>query len=224
MEEIVLIGASGLAREVLSADQSNYRIVGILDDDADLNETVIGGVPVVGTVASAADRSERLVICVGSGAGRRSIVERLAVLGVTDDRFVTVVDSSVRVPGSCTVGLGSILLANVVLTADVTVGRHVVVMPNVTFTHDNRVGDFSTVAAGAAFGGNVRIGEASYTGMNASVRQHVSIGADSILGMGAVLLEDLPDHETWAGIPASKLGRNAPALERVDSLSPGAVS
>jgi hypothetical protein len=75
-----------------------------------------------------------LVVCVGRGAGRERVVKRLFDRGIREDRFSAVVDPNVRVPPSCRVRVGSILLGGVVLTADVVLGRHVVVMPNATLT------------------------------------------------------------------------------------------
>ena len=89
------------------------------------------------------------------------------------------------------------------------VGAHVVAMPNVVITHDCRVDDFATFAAGVALGGGVRVGRAAYLGMNSSVLPGRSIGAGATVGMGAVVLHDVPDHETWAGVPAHRLGETA---------------
>lgn len=211
MNELLLLAASGLAREVLSTDQGDYRIVGILDDDALLRGEWIGGVEVLGGIDRAVDGDESLLVCVGAGRGRRKVVDRLASLGVRADRYAIIVDSSVRVPESCVIGAGSILLSNVVLTADVVVGRHVVAMPHVTLTHDDVVGDFATLAAGVTLGGSVTVGAASYLGMNASVRQRVTVGAGVTIGMGAVVLGDVPDGETWAGVPARRLAAPAGA-------------
>lgn len=208
MEKTLLIGASGLAREVLAVtrDGDTHVVVGILDDDwADIGDH-FDGVPVLGSVERAIDYVDtRLLICVGAGRAREQIVARLARLGVPEDVYTSVIDPSVRNPAGCRVGRGTILLANVVLTTAVSIGHHVVVMPNVTLTHDDVVGDFATIAAGAVFGGGVHIGRGAYVGMNASVRQRLGVGADSVLGMGAVLLESLPDGEIWAGVPAGRI-------------------
>jgi UDP-3-O-[3-hydroxymyristoyl] glucosamine N-acyltransferase len=75
-------------------------------------------------------------------------------------------------------------------------------MPGVTFTHDDEVADFSTFAAGVSLGGSVRIGRAAYLGMNSSVRQRTSVGAYATIGMGAAVLSNVPDGETWIGVPA----------------------
>jgi len=204
MEDLILLGASGLAREVIAA-RHRYRIVGILDDDEALHGLLIGGIEVLGGLGLAGELMARLVVCVGDGSGRRAIVHRLDGLGVSERRYATLMDGSVEIPNGCTVGNGSVILAGVVLTANVSIGHHVVIMPHCTLTHDTSIGDFATLAAGVTLGGAVRLGEGSYLGMNASIRQNVRIGPDATVGMSAAVLEDVPGGETWAGVPARPL-------------------
>lgn len=202
---ILLIGAGGLAREVLAAGCGD--VVGLLDDDPRLEGGTVAGAPVLGGVGLAAAREEALLVCIGPGAGRRDVVARLASLGVGPSRYAGFVAGSARVGAGCRVGAGSILLDGVVVTADSTLGRHVVAMPHCTVTHDDRLGDYATLAAGVALGGGVTVGDAAYLGMNASVRQGVTIGAGATIGMGAAVLGDVPAGETWAGVPARRLPR-----------------
>ena len=204
MRSLVLVGASGLAREVLMVVRERYDDVVVVDDDPQRWGTRIHGALVIGppSVAAEPDAGD-IVVCLGSGRSRRLMVERLTALGVTADRYPVVVDASVRVPSTCTIGAGSVLLAGVVLTCDVHLHRHVVVMPHVTLTHDDVVSDYATLCAGVALGGGVTVGQAAYLGMHASVRQNLTVGPDSVLGMGAVLLHDLPAGETWTGVPAT---------------------
>jgi|SRR5664279_315585 len=221
LQPLILIAASGLAREVMTAVGAGivYDVVGLLDDDVDLHGTTIGGAPVLGGVDTA-DRfpEARFVVCAGSGRARQRIVERLSDAGVGSGRYATVVHPGSEVPASCSVGVGSTLLANVTLTADVVIGEHAVLMPQVVLTHDDRVGDFATLCAGVVLGGGVDVGSGAYLGMNASVRQNLRVGAGATLGMGSVLLRDLPDNEVWAGIPALELtgSRQRPSLTVVD--------
>ncbi|MGV8911581.1 MAG: NeuD/PglB/VioB family sugar acetyltransferase [Rhodoglobus sp.] len=205
---LLLIAAGGLAREVLSVvRESGREVLGFLDDRHDELPSSITGVPVLGGIDDVVryPRAE-LLVCVGSGIGRERVVARLSALGVESERYSTVIDPSVRNPGGCPVGVGSILLAGVVLTADAVVGEHVVLMPRVTVTHDCLIGDFATLAAGVALGGGVRVGRGAYLGMNCSVRQNLSIGIGATIGMGAVVLTDVHSSETWAGVPAQRLG------------------
>jgi sugar O-acyltransferase (sialic acid O-acetyltransferase NeuD family) len=205
---LLLLGAGGLAREVVAMESSlgRYEDVFLLDDDPALQGHAVGGTCVIGPLSLAADEFDGdLLICVGSGPARRSIAARLAAMGVPASKYGRVIHPSVEVPPGCTIGPGCILLASVVLTANVRLHRHVVVMPNVTLTHDDVVSDFATLCAGVSLGGRVTVGPGAYLGMNASVRQDVAVGPDAVLGMGAVLLEDLPAGETWAGVPARNL-------------------
>lgn len=201
---VLLIGAGGLAREVLAAGIGG--VAGILDDDRSLLGAEVGGVPVIGAVDAAVHREERLLVCIGPGAARRRVVRRLSEAGVAQHRFATFAAPSARIGATSVVGAGSILLDGVVVTADAVIGRHVVVMPNCVITHDDVLDDGATLAAGVALGGGVRVGEGAYIGMNASIRQGVAIGADATVGMGAVVLADVPATETWAGVPARPLG------------------
>jgi sugar O-acyltransferase (sialic acid O-acetyltransferase NeuD family) len=218
--ELLLVAASGLAREVLAIVRAHglYDVVGFLDDSADLHGT-IDGVRVLGSVEDAAGRPDAAVlVCAGRGSVREAIVTRLAGVGVGPERFATIVHPDVEVPDTSSVGAGSILLAGVVLTTAVTVGDHVVVMPHVTLTHDDAVEDFATLCAGVTLGGWVSVGRRAYVGMNASVRERVRVGAGATLGMGAALLTDLPDDETWAGVPARRIEAADQGRRRLPAL------
>ncbi|MFG6404028.1 NeuD/PglB/VioB family sugar acetyltransferase [Microbacterium sp. P04] len=201
---VLLVGASGLAREVIASGMAG--IIGILDDDEGLRDAEMGGVTVVGPIAQAAAREESLLVCVGAGVGRRRIVRRLASAGVRDTRYATFVSDGARIGSTSVIGAGSIVLDGTVVTADVSIGRHVVIMPNCTITHDDVLEDYTTLAAGVALAGGVRTRQAAYLGMNAAVRQGVAVGSAAVIGMGAAVLNDVPDGQTWAGVPARRIG------------------
>lgn len=208
MNDLILVAASGLAREVAETVTAagTYRIVGIVDDDLELRGSDFSGIPVLGGLEELhLHHSAQVVVCAGQGTTRRSIVERFDEQGIHSYRFATIIHPSVHVPRSCSIGSGTVLLAHVAITADVRIGRHVIAMPNVTLTHDDAVGDYATLCAGVSLAGLVTVGEAAYLGANASVREYVQVGDDSVLGMGSALLSDLPDGQTWAGVPARQL-------------------
>jgi sugar O-acyltransferase (sialic acid O-acetyltransferase NeuD family) len=219
MTDLVLIGASGLAREVVAGLAGRRRILGVLDDDASRHGASVAGHRVLGGSHLAATLPAELLITVGAGSARRGIVERLRARGVDDDRFAAFVSPAAHVAEGTVIGPGSILLAGVVVTTDVTIGSHVVVMPNSTLTHDNAIGDFVTIAAGVSLGGWVTLATASYIGMNASVRQRVAVGAGATVGMGSAVLHDVPDGQTWAGVPARRLHRSQRSTPAVSAVA-----
>lgn len=205
MTGLLLVGASGLAREATAVAVLSRRggPVSIVDDNPATWGTLHGLTPVLGPVDLVADVVDHeVVLALGRGQQRRHVSARLDLLGVDPDRYTALIHPRVVLPGGCSLGVGSIALDGVVLTADVEVGRHVVLMPHVTLTHGCTVRDFATLCAGVSLGGDVEVGEAAYVGMNASVREGVRIGAGATVGMGSVVLHDVPADETWVGVPA----------------------
>lgn len=202
---VLLLGAGGLAREVLVAIRAgeSHEPVGVVDDDPARWGELIDGVKVLGGAEILRDLADvEVVLCAGKGTARASIAARLRL---PTARYATVTHPSVRIPPTCSIGAGTVLLAGSVLTTDVAVGCHVVAMPNVVLTHDDVVGNFATLCAGVTLGGAVHIGPRAYIGMNAGVRERCRVGAGAVVGMGSVVLTDVPAGETWAGVPAARL-------------------
>ena len=219
---MILVAASGLAREVMAAIEagSTYGVIGLLDDNIDLHGTFIGAAAVLGSITAAVEYPDaNFVVCAGSGQSRAGIVARLADLGIGRDRCESIIHPSVSVPASCDLGVGTVLLANVVLTADVVVGDHVVAMPHAVLTHGTIIDDYATLCSGVLLGGGVRVGKAAYLGMGSSVREGVTVGEQGVLGMGASLLVDLPANEVWIGVPAKPTPSPADSVRQDGSVA-----
>ncbi|MFE2166500.1 NeuD/PglB/VioB family sugar acetyltransferase [Streptomyces sp. NPDC059447] len=228
-EDLVIVGAGGFAREtaqavrdVAAADLARgrpprWRLAGHLDDDPALWGREVDGVPVLGGCEEVHRLGHaRVVVCVGSPrdyAVRARLVRRL---GLPVNRYATVVHPTAVVSDSSMLGVGTVLLAHVVLTASVRVGSHVAVMPQTVLTHDDVVGDFATLASGVRLGGGVRLGRGAYVGAGSLVREYGVVGAWSLTGMGSTVLADVPPGEVWAGSPARRLrAADGPALDEL---------
>ncbi|MET7473674.1 acetyltransferase [Streptomyces sp. NPDC005648] len=219
MNELLIVGAGGFARETAQAvaDSGEFKLLGHLDDNPALHGTEVDGVPVVGGCELVHDLPEaRVVICVGNPrdyAARARLVRRL---GLPADRYATVIHPTAAVSATSRVGPGSVLLAHCVLTASVEVGAHVAVMPHVVLTHDDVVGDHATLASGVRLGGGARLERGAYVGSGALVREGTTVGAWSLIGMGSSVLGDIPPGEVWVGSPARRLrAADAPALDEL---------
>lgn len=209
MRPLLLLGAGGLAREVLAAvraGDNGWKVLGALDDDPARHGADLDGVPVLGGTELAHEHAEAAVVaCVASAldpAGRGRLVYRL---DLPAQRWATVVHPAASVAAGTSLGEGTVLLAGAVVTAPQRVGRHVLAMPHVLITHDDEVGDFVTLAGRAALAGGVVVERGAYLGAGALVREGVRIGEGALVGMGAVVLTDVPPGQTWAGVPARPL-------------------
>lgn len=214
LRELLLVGAGGLGREAAEAVRATnavrptWKLLGFLDDDRSKHGALIGGVRVLGGVEAIHRYPDaQLLLCPGrpdNYVSRRLLAERL---GVPDERYATVVHPTASVGTTCEIGVGTVLLAHVDLTADVVVGRHVVVMPQVVLTHDVRVDDFATLASGARLGGGCFVGRGAYIGSGACLREATTVGELAMVGMGSVVTRDVPAERLWFGAPARDVSR-----------------
>lgn len=215
---LLIIGTGGFARETAAAVRADperrWQIVGFLDDDPSRVGTAPGGIEVLGPTDEVADHPEAsVVVCTGNPrdyASRYRIVRRL---GLDAERYATIVHPSASIGYGSAVGVGTVLLAHVVLTADVTIGTHVACMPHVTLTHDDVVGSFSTIASGVAVGGSARVGTGAYLGAGAVLRENVTIGDWSLVGAGSLVLADVPARCVAYGQRARPIRSIAPRLD-----------
>ncbi|WP_433318558.1 acetyltransferase [Micromonospora chersina] len=213
-QPLVIVGAGGFARETAAAVRAVnqvrpvWRLRGFLDDDPALHGTERAGLPILGGIDDLAELPDAaVVVCVGNPRDQLARARVVHRLGLPAERYATVVHPSAQLGAGCLLGPGSVLLAQVALTADVTVGSHVAIMPQSVLTHDDVVHDFATIASGVRLGGGVTVAEGAYLGAGALLRESLTVGAGSLLGMGSVLLDDLPPAEVWAGNPARFLRR-----------------
>lgn len=207
--KLLLVGAGGLAREAAEAVRATnavsatWDLLGFLDDDPAKQGLTFGGIPVLGPVEAVHDHPNALVLmCPGrpdNYVARRLLADRL---DLDAERYATVIHPTATLGTTCEVGLGSVVLAHVDLTADVTIGRHVVVMPQVVLTHDVTVDDFATIASGVRLGGACHVGRGAYLGSGACLREGIAVGEWALVGMGSVVTRDVPAKRVWFGVPA----------------------
>ena len=81
---------------------------------------------------------------------------------------------------------------SIVIHRDAVIGKNVMVSPNV-------------VIGGRSNQKPPVILDDVFIGSGASILGDITIGNNSTIGAGAVVLNDVGDNETWAGVPAKKI-------------------
>lgn len=75
----------------------------------------------------------------------------------------------------------------------------------VHIAHNCVIGKHAAVIANAMIGGSTIIGDYGWVAPSAALMNGLTIGERATIGLGAVVTKNVPDGETWAGIPAQPL-------------------
>ncbi len=214
MTPVIVLGAGGNCRDIVdamldvnrAATSSIFEPLGYLDDDPSKIGAVLGGVPVLGPLASWSEHPEASFVNGINGVElTRSKAQILGDLGIPSDRWTNVVHPSAVVSTMATLGTDVVLLANVTVNSAARIGDHVMVLPGSVISHDDVIDDYCYLTPGVVLAGYVHLGEGAYIGAGATVRHRVTIGAGAVVGMGSVVLNDVAPGSTVAGSPAQAL-------------------
>jgi sugar O-acyltransferase (sialic acid O-acetyltransferase NeuD family) len=208
MKKLVIIGAGGFGREVLwlvneiNCKSAEWRVVGFLDDNDNVEGQNIAGIPVLGRIEKHKNHLDaHFILAVGNPIAKRKIFEKLD--GKT--KFATLIHPSVLIGDRVEIGDGSIVCANSVLTVDIIVGQHVIFNLSCTIGHDTKVQDFASFMPSVNISGEVHVETGVFVGTGAKIINQVNIGANSVVGAGAVVSKSLPPNCTAVGIPAKPI-------------------
>lgn len=211
MEDIVLIGSGGFAREVrwlieeCNDVNKKWNILGWISKEE--QGTIISGLPVLGDDEWLLkyDRPINVVLSVGSGKLR----EKLSKLYAQNEniKFPNIIAPNASMSESVKLGQGCIITAQSVFTVDITIGDFLISNLGSTIGHDCVIGDYVTLFPGAHISGCVSLGECVSIGTGASIIQGLSVGENTFIGAGAAVVRDIPSNCTAVGVPAKPMVR-----------------
>ena len=211
MSEVVVIGAGGHAKAVISTLQAaGHRVVAVYDDDQARWGSEILGVPVRGPVAAAGEAGAASgVVAIGGNALRKKIAGRVRL------RWLTVVHPAAWVAPDAQLGAGTVVFAGAIIQPGCVVGQHVIINTGATIDHDCMIADWAHLAPGVRLAGHVGVGEGAFLGIGCSAIPARKIGAWTTVGAGAVVVRDLVDDVVAYGVPARA---KRPSGSRPDDL------
>jgi sugar O-acyltransferase (sialic acid O-acetyltransferase NeuD family) len=191
---MILYGASGHAKVILEIFLLNgVKVDYIFDDNPNRDE--IRGIKVYKSSIRNVDIDKNAVISIGDNKIRKKIAEKYQLI------YGTAIHPKSVISEFTEIGIGTVIMANATVNADVCIGKHCILNTSCVVEHDCIIEDFSHIAPNASIAGNVHIGVGTQIGIGASIIQGIKIGKWCIIGAGSVVLNDIPDFSTVVGNP-----------------------
>jgi sugar O-acyltransferase (sialic acid O-acetyltransferase NeuD family) len=208
MQDLVIVGAGGLGREVallverINEKTKRWNLIGFVDDNPTLHNQFFNGIPVIGNIDWL--RYQRYnIICAIADTGTREKI--ILILAGTQNEFVTLIHPQVDINRFTEIGEGCIICQGCIISTNVKIGNHVIIDWNATIGHDTLISDFTTLYPASNISGNVQIGIGATFGTGSQVLPSLRIGDHTVVGAGSVVTKHLSNNIIVIGIPAKEM-------------------
>ncbi|TWI19971.1 acetyltransferase [Sphingobacterium siyangense] len=203
--EVDVIGAGGLARELLSwinnDKNSNLIVKGFWDDNLDALVPYKMKHNVFGNISSF--KSGNVLIGIMSPQVKQKLLEEFtANSSINLLRFI---HSSVIVGERTNIGKGVVLFPNVIISCDVNIGDGTFINLGSQIGHDVTIGRNVSIMPNVDIGGGCVMGDNVFIGSGATILPGVKIEGNTRIGAGSVVLKTIKKEGTYFGNPAKKI-------------------
>lgn len=195
--KVVIFGGGGLSKMIIETVRvlGAYKIVGVIDDNLQKGEDIIGASVLGGSEMLPDLRKNGVRMGVNSIGGIGDYRVRMNVFKqLADAGFVcpTIIHPSAHVDPSAQIEAGTLVLAQSYISGNAFVGMGSLINNSVVVSHDCVLGICVNLSPGAMIAGDVEIGNFTQIGMNATVNIGVKIGSKCLIGNGATVKKDAP--------------------------------
>lgn len=137
-----------------------------------------------------------VMIAVANSKDREDIVKQLP----SNTQYFTFIHPTAQLMSNkITIGEGSFIGANSIITCNVEVGKHAILNRSNHIGHDCKIGDYFSAMPGSIVSGNVNLGNKVYLGTNSSIREKITICDDVIIGLNTGIVKDISLSGTYIG-------------------------
>lgn len=217
MRRLGIIGASGHGKVVADiAARNGYDDIFFFDDND--QKSICGDYSIVGKcdeVLNYIGKSE-VFVAIGNASIRKKILEDLINQGA---EIATLVHPDAVIGSGVQIGIGSAVMAGVVLNPECKIGKGCIVNTCASVDHDCCLGDYVHISVGAHVAGTVLIGSDTWIGAGAIVNNNLHITDSCMIGAGAVVIDDIVERGTYVGVPARKL-----KMEKKERIEQGEIN
>jgi len=202
LKRLAILGASGHGKVVADcAECAGWNEI-VFFDDAWPKMERNGVWRVVGdtnTLLNDLNLYDGVIVAIGHNETRLKKQAELLDHGAT---MVSIIHPNAQISQYSQLGIGSVVMAGVVINVDTKIGTACIINTSATIDHDCIIGDGVHISPGAHLAGGVIVGDFSWIGIGSSIRQLIKIGKKTVVGAGAVVINDIKDDCTVVGNPA----------------------
>jgi sugar O-acyltransferase (sialic acid O-acetyltransferase NeuD family) len=205
---LVIIGASGLAREVYDlaltcyGDHPKFKVKGFLSDGPS-NIEAMGYPKVLNTVSGYEVQEGDVFFCaIGNVNDRKKTCEIILMKGGS---FINLIHPTAIISPSAKIGMGVAIKAYSSLASDVRIGNFVYLQSSVILGHDVVIGNFCQVNSFSFFAGYCFIEDLCVINAGAKLIQKSKVETGATVGIGSVVLTRVKAGTTVFGVPAKKI-------------------
>ncbi|AXT59920.1 sialic acid O-acetyltransferase [Aquimarina sp. AD10] len=214
MKNAVIIGA-GTQGQVYASylKEAGVNIIGFIDDNPDLENKEVIGIPVLGKYKDLflEDFKSKIqdVYCpIGVNSVRAEYLSTLKKEGYGIPGFL---HHTVSIAPDVTIGEAVYMLAGNIVMPHTTIGNYIMINMDSTIAHHVTLEDGVFMSSGVNIGALINVRENAYIGMGVTAMTGVKeIGKETLVGAGTVIIKDVPEYATVVGNPARVIKTKQP--------------
>ena len=207
-KKLYLVGAGGLGREwelwinLIPERNSHYEIQGYIDDDPSALKGFPSDYNILGnTFDFNFNKDDLVILCIANSLIKEKVYNRLK----SKVEFFTFISPAAIISRFSTVGKGSIITPNCLVTTNVRIGDFVYINIGSQIGHDSQIGDFTSLMTNVDIGGNCKIGRHVFFGSNSTLLPGTKVSNNIRIGAGSIVVNNINGKGTYFGNPAKQL-------------------
>lgn len=194
--ERALIGAGGSAREIKAHMETPNMPCFVSDKYWGENDDNIF------PLSQFDPNKYEVLVTVGDPKDKFDIIWKLP----ENTKYFTYIHPSAQLLGdNISIGKGTFIGANCILTCDIEIGKHALINRGVQIGHDCIIGSYFSIMPGSIISGNCIIYDLVYIGTNSTIKEKISIHSLSTIGLNTGVINNITEPGTYIGTPARKI-------------------
>lgn len=209
MNSLLILGAGGHGKVVAdtAAATGHWDKIAFLDDRHPALATVLDW-PVIGSLEEAKKflpEYDGFCVAIGNNELRIKLLKLYLDLGFSAPSLV---HPTAYISPSASLGPGCVVFTQGALNAEAQVAAGGIINTGASVDHDCTLNEGVHLCPGVRLAGEVKVGRQTTLGTNVAVIPQINIGSHVMVGAGSVVVTDIPDHSTAAGVPAKVIKDN----------------